>query len=152
MAMLPRTNRPRPAGESEPLQALVGNLTLLYIKAKNYHWNVSGPEFYGLHRTFDGVQEGTLEWVDTIGERMRALQKPVCACAGLYLKDAWFAEGDHTDSAGDMKQDMTNTLEAISHKLMDMISGKACDEVTLNILQDLCAFIDKQAYFVRSGI
>lgn len=138
--------------QENTLQALVGNLTLLYIKAKNYHWNVSGPEFYGLHHTFDGIQEGALDWVDTIGERMRSLQQPVCACAGAYLKDSWFDEGDFQASAGDMKQDMTKTLEVMSSHIMSMITGGAFDEVTSNKLQDLCSFIDKQTYFVRSSI
>lgn len=134
------------------LPALVGNLTLLYIKAKNYHWNTSGPSFYGDHHTFDGIQEGALDWVDTIGERIRALQEPICACAGAYLEDSWFPEGDFTLDAEGMKSDMVKTLDCISSHLMDMIKGGEFDDVTSNILQDLCAFIDKQNYFVRSSL
>lgn len=135
-----------------PLQELLGNLTLLYIKAKDFHWNVSGPEFYGLHKTFDGIQDVALDWADTIGERMRALQIPVRSTAATYVEQAWYPEAEFDMDAEAMKADMVKTLECISSHLMEDIGAEVMDEVTLNMMQDLCANIDKQCYFVRSSI
>ncbi|QQG33681.1 DNA-binding protein [Cronobacter phage A24] len=150
--MIPTKPKSSSKSSTDTLQSLVGNLTLLYIKAKNYHWNTTGPNFYGDHHTFDGIQEGALDWIDTVGERIRALQQSICACAGAYLEDAWYPEGDYELDAEGMKADMVKTLDCISAHIMDMIKSSEFDEVTSNILQDLCAFIDKQNYFVRSSL
>lgn len=138
----------RPAPES--LQVLVGNLTLLQIKAKNYHWNVTGESFYGDHHTFDGLADLVEDWIDTIAERMRALQEPVDARAALYLESMWFSEGDHEIDRDDMVGGMVSTLETVATHLYSMIRD-ADSPVTQNILQDLCADLEKQAYFLRSS-
>lgn len=134
--------------EIHPLQEITSNLTLLYIKAKNYHWNVTGSEFPGLHKMFDEMQEGVLEWVDTVAERQRALEIKVDASAECYLHCKWFPEGKATSTASEMKADMLRTLEIISARVCSF----EIDCVTDNILQELCAFLDKEAYFVRSSI
>lgn len=138
----------RPAPES--LQVLVGNLTLLQIKAKNYHWNVTGESFYGDHHTFDGLADLVEDWIDTIAERMRALQESVDARAALYLESMWFSEGDHEIDRDDMVGGMVSTLETVATHLYSMIRD-ADNPVTQNILQDLCADLEKQAYFLRSS-
>lgn len=146
------TAKPRLGSKgTETLQSLVGNLTLLYIKSKNYHWNVSGLGFHGLHETFDGLQEVALEWADIIAERMRACELPVCACAEAYLSDSWFKEGDFKLQRDEMVEDMVRTLEIISGHVLVMIQSEQ-NPVTQNILQDLAASIDKQAYFLRSSL
>lgn len=134
--------------EIHPLQEITSNLTLLYIKAKNYHWNVTGTEFPGLHKMFDKLQEETLEWIDTVAERQRALEIKVEASAECYLHCKWFPEGKCTATSSEMKADMVRTLEIISARTLSY----ELDCVTDNILQELCAFLDKEAYFVRSSI
>lgn len=134
------------------LQDILANLELLYIKAKNYHWNVTGPEFRPLHKTFDELQELALDWADTIAERMRALDIHVDASAESYLRSIWFDEVVGTKDAQYMKSNMSATLEKISKNLNACITSRTFDEVTSNKLQDLCHDIDKQNYFIKSAI
>ncbi|UIW10538.1 DNA-binding protein [Aeromonas phage BUCT695] len=134
------------------LQDILGNLVLLYVKAKDYHWNVTGPEFKPLHETFDGIQEEALEWADVIGERMRALGIHTCSRTDAFRESAWFDEAACGINAEGMKKDMASTLKTISGKLMEAIQSGNHNEVTSNILQDLCAHIDKRFYFVNSSI
>lgn len=133
------------------LKDILGNLVLLQIKAKNYHWNTEGHSFYGDHKTFDGIHEMVSDWIDKIGERMRAKKIPVNATASEYLNSAIFPEGDYEFDDVEMRKDMVRTLEAISQMLMSVIDSNTVDTVTSNILQDLCADVDKHAYFVRSA-
>lgn len=146
-----------PSGEKDlstakfALQDVVANLELLYAKAKNYHWNVTGPNFIGLHKTFDGVQEVALDWADTIAERMRALDIKVDARMSSFLKSAWFPEAREDMMQYEMVRDMVLTLDCICSYLMKAINAHTFDAVTENKLQDLCAEIDKQNYFVKSN-
>ncbi len=42
----------------------------LQTQCKQAHWNVKGPQFYGLHKLFDEVYEAVGEYVDLIAERV----------------------------------------------------------------------------------
>ena len=133
------------------LQDLVANLELLYVKAKNFHWNVTGPNFIGLHQTFDGIQDVALDWADTIAERMRALDIKVDSRMSTYLKQAWFPEAREEMMQFEMVKDMVLTLDCISAYLCKAIEKHTFDPVTENKLQDLCHEISRQNYFVKSN-
>jgi starvation-inducible DNA-binding protein len=42
----------------------------LQTQCKQAHWNVKGPQFYGLHKLFDEVYAAVGEYVDLIAERV----------------------------------------------------------------------------------
>src|SRR5262245_5831229 len=45
----------------------------LYSQTKQAHWNVKGPTFIALHKLFDELAEGVLEYIDDTAERATAL-------------------------------------------------------------------------------
>lgn len=144
---------PKPVKTTAPdLEVILGSLMCLYIKAKRYHFNVTGPTFHGDHVTFDGIADGALEWYDVIGERMRALDIPVCACPARHAEVAVFdTMGVPTDApAKAMLAEMLHSLERLSTACN---SGKfEGGPTTENILQEVDAFVGKQMYFVRSSM
>src|SRR5260370_30001504 len=42
----------------------------LQTQAKQAHWNVKGPNFIGLHKLFDEIDEAVEEYVDLLAERV----------------------------------------------------------------------------------
>src|SRR5690348_10380886 len=42
----------------------------LQTQCKQAHWNVKGPNFIGLHKLFDEINEAVEEYVDLIAERI----------------------------------------------------------------------------------
>ncbi|MCS5737370.1 hypothetical protein, partial [Herbiconiux daphne] len=55
-------------------------------------------------------------------------------------------------TAEEMLKDMKLTLTCISKNVQELIADVGIDAVTQNKLQDLCADIDKQYYFVNSSM
>jgi starvation-inducible DNA-binding protein len=53
-------------------RALADSYTL-YLKTHNFHWNVEGPGFQGLHNLFEKQYTDLAEAIDEIAERIRAL-------------------------------------------------------------------------------
>src|SRR2546425_12032284 len=53
----------------EILNTLLADEYLLYTKTRNYHWNVTGPQFNGLHKFFEAQSEELNEFVDAVAER-----------------------------------------------------------------------------------
>lgn len=131
------------------LSVVLSNLYVIGIKAKNYHWNTEGPKFYGDHKTFDTIYEGAYEHIDTIGERMRALQYKVQSELPFIMKNATVSD-DFEEDPEEMCCDMTETLEEFSSNLVENMIF--VDRTTENILQEVDAWAGKMAYFTRSSM
>ncbi len=53
------------------LTTLLADMFALYLKTKNFHWHVSGPNFRSLHLLFDDQAAQILGTTDAIAERAR---------------------------------------------------------------------------------
>ncbi len=53
------------------LKVLLADESLLYIKLRNYHWNVTGTEFFPLHAAFEEQYEKLADVIDDVAERIR---------------------------------------------------------------------------------
>lgn len=55
------------------LNILLSDEYVLYTKTRNYHWNVTGPQFNDLHKFFESQYGALDEIVDEVAERARSL-------------------------------------------------------------------------------
>src|SRR5436309_13565774 len=53
------------------LNRLLSDEYVLYTKTRNYHWNVTGPQFNDLHKFFEAQYEELNEFVDEVAERAK---------------------------------------------------------------------------------
>ncbi len=53
------------------LKPLVADEVILYTKLRNYHWNVTGPEFKPLHALFEEQYDEVADIIDELAERIR---------------------------------------------------------------------------------
>ena len=58
---------------SGALNALLADMFALYLKAKNFHWHVSGPHFRDFHLLFDEQADQIFATTDPIAERVRKI-------------------------------------------------------------------------------
>jgi len=58
---------------ADELAKLLAETYTLYLKTHNYHWNVTGPMFHGLHLLFEQQYTELALAVDAVAERIRAL-------------------------------------------------------------------------------
>ena len=54
-----------------PLNEVLADLHILYVKARNYHWNIVGDQFFGLHAEFEKLYDDLSEDIDAVAERTR---------------------------------------------------------------------------------
>src|ERR1051326_7403435 len=55
------------------LNRLLADETVLYAKARDFHWNVAGPHFHDLHVFFQSQYEELAVIGDDVAERARAM-------------------------------------------------------------------------------
>ncbi|HTN45252.1 MAG TPA: DNA starvation/stationary phase protection protein [Flavipsychrobacter sp.] len=58
---------------SQLLQACLADLHVLYIKTRNFHWNVEGMSFGPLHELFEKQYKEIESIIDEVAERIRNL-------------------------------------------------------------------------------
>ena len=70
-SMVPGGLAPNDAKEiSAALTALLADMFALYVKAKNFHWHITGPHFREYRRLLDDQADQILATTDKIAERV----------------------------------------------------------------------------------
>ena len=65
------------------LNLLLADEYVLGATTRDYHWNVTGPDFPGLHEQFDRQYAQVSDWIDEVAERARAVGD---AARGAFLR------------------------------------------------------------------
>ncbi len=55
------------------LQPVLANLSVIYSKTRNYHWNMTGPRFHTMHLFFEEQYKELGEAADEVAERIRSV-------------------------------------------------------------------------------
>jgi len=58
---------------SKSLTTLLADMLALYIKTKNFHWHMSGPQFRDYHLLLDEQSDQIFATTDAIAERVRKI-------------------------------------------------------------------------------
>ncbi|MEO0981422.1 MAG: DNA starvation/stationary phase protection protein [Pseudomonadota bacterium] len=120
-----------PKRDRQALSALLGKTLastyVLYHKTHGFHWNVTGPLFYSVHKLTDDQYRDLAVAVDDIAERIRALGSAAPMGLSNYLADTSIDDvADFPDAGG-----MLNELAADHLTLADLMRDvvKAAEEV-----------------------
>jgi starvation-inducible DNA-binding protein len=127
----------------------------LYLKTQNYHWNVTGAQFYSLHGMFESQYKALAEANDEIAERIRALGEAAPGSfkdfsARTSLKEA----KAETLSGAKMVETLAADHKAVSNSLTEALelAQAAGDEATADLLIGRIEAHDKFAWMLKSSI
>ena len=79
---------------AENINRLVADAYVLYLKTKNFHWHVSGPNFRDFHEMLDEQSEQILDSIDPLAERARKLGQPTLKSLSQILSLASLSENE----------------------------------------------------------
>ncbi len=141
---------------SEMLKQLLADEHVLYIKLRNYHWNVTGIHFQQLHAFFEEQYNALAVHIDEIAERIRSLGFFAPGSMEEFKKYARLDETAHLN--GDARQMLENLLldhEAIIQILrhnQDAAMEKYNDAGTQDFLIALMEEHEKHAWMLRAHL
>lgn len=81
----------------ESLNKLLADVHLVYVKLHNYHWNIKGKHFFGVHKTTQEYYEYFTELYDDLAERILQLGGKPLVTVKDYLATASLKEEAKTD-------------------------------------------------------
>jgi len=136
------------------LNTLLADEFLLYTKTRNYHWNVTGPQFNDLHKFFQSLYEALDEVIDEVAERARALDGPALGTLEEFRTKARLGEKPGAaPPARDMLASLLADHEAIIRSLradIDTVNDRYHDVGTADFLTGLLEKHEKTAWMLRA--
>lgn len=141
-------------GVVEILNRLLADEVVLYVKTRNYHWNVEGPDFSETHKFFEAQYEELDEIMDDVAERARALGGRAAGSLAAYLKLTKLTEDDgKTTGEKNMIKDLLVSHETIIQRLreeVDIVGDKFHDIGTNDFITGVIGSHEKMAWMLRS--
>ncbi|MEO1252125.1 MAG: DNA starvation/stationary phase protection protein [Pseudomonadota bacterium] len=121
---------------AEQMGKVLASSYVLYHKTHAYHWNITGPLFYSVHKLTDEQYEDLAAAIDDIAERIRAIGFQTPVGLGSYLKDSVIEDTDTLPNAGDMIRQLADDNQAIASQLRDAVmeAEKVDDVYTADLL------------------
>lgn len=145
----------------EQREAVIGILTrvladqhVLYIKTRNYHWNVSGIHFFSLHALFEKQYDQLVEAIDDTAERIVQLGGKAIGTLREFVEHSRLSEEPGVyPSAREMLQNLLNDHEAVIRQLRADVDAAAeyHDLGTSDYLTGLLEAHEKMAWMLRAS-
>ncbi len=136
------------------LNQLLSDEYVLYTKTRNYHWNVTGPDFSELHKFFESQYEELDGIIDETAERARSLGGRPFGTLKEFLHETRLKEFPADDP--DARKMTARLLE--DHELMirnlrrdlTLCAEKYSDMGTSDFLTGLMERHEKMAWTLRA--
>ena len=136
----------------EVLNTLLADEFVLYVKARNFHWNVVGPNFQELHKFFEEIYSEIETQIDDTAERVRTLGGRPLSSMGEFLERTRLVDSSQSVSAEEMLEELEydyrtmiqNIDQAI--KEVEEYEDVGSEDYLTGLLQDY----EKKAWMISS--
>ncbi|WP_066370614.1 Dps family protein [Neobacillus fumarioli] len=137
---------------TETLNRQVANFSVLYMKLHNYHWYVKGEHFFTLHLKFEELYKEAGLHLDTIAERMLAIQATPPATLKEHLKLATIKEATGNENAEDMVRTLVEDFATICNELTHgiNIAEKSDDQPTADMFIAIRTSLEKHKWMLNA--
>jgi starvation-inducible DNA-binding protein len=136
----------------DSLNGLLADYFALYVKTKNFHWHVRGPQFHDLHLLFDTQAQELFALTDLIAERVRKNGGLTLTSIGAIGAKTTVKNQDRTDlDAIEMVKELQADNEALVSTLRKTKAAatEAGDNATEGIIDDWTDQAEQRAWFLR---
>lgn len=141
-------------GVIDILNAALADEFVLYAKTRNYHWNVTGPQFNDLHKFFESQYEEIEGFIDATAERARALGGTALGSLQGFLKHTRLKETTGAPPAAmNMVAGLLADHQTIIRQLREdisTVSDKYGDEGSVDFLTGTLEAHEKMAWMPRA--
>ncbi|MGD9639223.1 MAG: DNA starvation/stationary phase protection protein [Alphaproteobacteria bacterium] len=137
----------------DKLNQLLADSNVLFAKIHNYHWNIKGSQFFGIHSKTEELYEYLATMYDDLAERSLQLGgKPIVTLKKI-LEVSKIAEEEKTDfDAKYVIQNILKDLEYLVEAFKEISSCEKTDAVTVAFADDKCAYFEKQIWMLKAFI
>lgn len=139
-------------GIADGLADVLADTYRLIFKTHAYHWNVTGPLFYSVHKLTEEQYENMFAAADELAERIRALGRIAPMRMADITARSVVEDLTETPSTGQMIDDLAKDHERLAHRLhalVELVEGRR-DPVTEDLATGRSAFHEQAAWMLRA--
>jgi starvation-inducible DNA-binding protein len=135
----------------DSLNGLLADLFALYMKTKNFHWHVAGPNFRDLHLLFDEHATEIFALTDIVAERVRKNGATTLTSIGAIAAKSRIADQDRSDldamaMVRELKADNASLVTAIREA--KAAATEAGDNATEGMADDWTDQAERRVWFL----
>lgn len=140
---------------AELLIPILADQFVLYTKARNYHWNITGNMFFTLHTKFEELYNELAIDIDETAERIRTYGLNAPGTMGEFIKLSGLKE----EEAGkypvqnQMADNIANDYEFLASRITEValrLQKDYNDEITAGKLYGVAERYEKHAWLLKS--
>ncbi len=137
---------------AQSLSHILADTYLLYLKTQNFHWNVQGNMFYGIHNLLEEQYKALAAAVDDIAERIRFLGLTAPGSFHQFIELSSLKEASGSYSAEEMIGALADDHLTLSGKIGALLkqAENNNDMATVEILSGRISFHEKQSWMLKS--
>ena len=139
---------------AQALNAVLADTFGLYMKTKNFHWHVSGPQFRDYHLLFDEQATQIIATTDVIAERVRKIGGTTLRSIGHIAKLQHLGDNDHGFvPAADMLRELVEDNRRLAKAMLDAheLADAHGDVATTSLLEVWIDEAQKRAWFLAEA-
>ena len=136
---------------ADALNGILADSFALYLKAKNFHWHVSGPHFRAYHEMFDEQAAQILGTTDAIAERVRKTGGTTLRSIGhvARLRRIEDNDADHVSPADMLSELYRDNLELVEQlRNAKSLADAAGDIATSGLIDEWTDQAEERAWFL----
>jgi starvation-inducible DNA-binding protein len=136
------------------LSKVLADTFTVYQKTHGYHWNVTGPNFRGLHLLLEEQYNEIWTSIDEIAERIRALGQTAPMGSDAFGNLTAIKDGDPTASSQDMLKDLATDHATVVATLKAAVkaSEDAGDVSTADLCTTRLTAHEKHLWMIRATL
>lgn len=132
----------------------LADTAIVYYKTHGFHWNVEGPNFYGMHLMFEKLYTTLWESMDETAEHVRTLGEKVPSSYAELLKLGSIEESETAPHPNIMVQVLRDDYITLSKKACEVIeyAESQKDMATVDMMSKHVTFLEKACWMLQSSI
>ncbi len=128
------------------LEQYFADTLVLYFKTHSFHWNVTGANFFSLHKLFEEHYSELQDSIDEIAERIRSLGVIAPFSMAQATQLSTIKEMNHLVSTQDMLKTLISDHQTVCGNLKDWI--ESCEGTRDFATQDF--FVQRLEYHEKA--
>lgn len=134
------------------LNSLLANYEVYYQNLRNFHWNVTGPNFFELHAKFEELYDIAHLGIDETAERILTLGERPLSSFEEFLNNSRIKEAKEVSDSKAMVEtvrDNLNTLLELEREALD-IASEQNDEGTVDLMSGYITAKEKTVWMLSA--
>ena len=138
----------------EQLNLLIASYHVHYQKLRNFHWNVTGKDFFDLHEKFEELYDFSKVNIDDLAERVRVFGATPTATLSEYLKLSKIAEPVGVPAPDDMVDQILGDFEILLSQMINVLekANDLGDVSTIDLVNTMVKSTEKYYWMFTSWL